>query len=106
MQMTSDVRAYHATSLESAHDIVGLAEGLKPMERQFVHLSKDRLDALRAGLRRGAPLLLSVSASQVSGAMIAAGNTLVAPAVESELLRLEPISTYWDLVPHVDLTED
>ena len=102
----SDIPAYHATNLESAHRIIERAEGLKPMERQFVHLSKDRLDALRSGLRHGAPLLLSVTASQISGAMVAAGNTLVAPAVGSELLRLEPISTYWDLVPHVDLTDE
>ncbi len=101
----SDIPAYHATNLESAHHIIERAEGLKPMERQFVHLSKDRLDALRSGLRHGAPLLLSVTASQISGAMVAAGNTLVAPAVGSELLRLEPISTYWDLVPRVDLTD-
>jgi RNA:NAD 2'-phosphotransferase (TPT1/KptA family) len=100
----SDVRAYHATNLESAHRIIELAEGLKPMERQFVHLSKDRLEALRSGLRHGAPLLLSAAASQISGAMVAAGNTLVAPAVSSELLRVEPISTYWDLVPRLPAT--
>lgn len=100
-----DVPAYHATNLESARRIIEGAEGLKPMERQFVHLSKDRLEALRSGLRHGAPLLLSANASQISGAMIAAGNTLVAPAVRNGLLRLEPISTYWDLVPHVDLAD-
>ena len=101
----SEVRAYHATSLESVHHIIELAEGLKPMERQFVHLSKDRREALRAGLRRGTLLLLSMSASQVPGAMVAAGNTLVAPAVPSAMLRLEPVSTYWDLVPRLGLTD-
>lgn len=101
----SDILAYHATSLESAHRIIEYDEGLKPMERQFVHLSTDRLDALRSGLRHGAPLLLSVNASQIGGAMFAAGNTLVAPKVESKLLRLEPISTYWELVPRVELID-
>jgi RNA:NAD 2'-phosphotransferase (TPT1/KptA family) len=100
-----DIRAYHATNLESAYNIIERSEGLKPMERQFVHLSKDRSDALRSGVRHGAPLLLSVAASQVNDARIAAGNTLVAPAVENGLLRVEPISTYWDLVPHMDQTD-
>lgn len=101
----SDGLAYHATNLDSARRIIECAEGLRPMERQFVHLSKDRHDALRSGLRHGAPLLLSADASKISGAMIAAGNTLVAPAVEMDLLRVEPLSTYWDLVPKLDLTD-
>jgi RNA:NAD 2'-phosphotransferase (TPT1/KptA family) len=101
----ADVRAYHATNLESMHRIIECAEGLKPMKRQFVHLSRDRLEALRSGLRHGAPLLLSVQPSQIKGAMVAAGNTLVAPMVGNELLRLDPVSTYWDLVPHVDLSD-
>lgn len=94
-----EVRAYHATDLESAHHIIELAEGLRSMERQFVHLSTDRRDALRSGLRRGNPLLLSMAASQVPGAMVASGNTLVAPAVASAMIRIEPVSAIWDLVP-------
>lgn len=102
----SKLCAYHATNLESAHHIIELAEGLKPMERQFVHLSMDRQEALRAGLRRGTPLLLSMTAAQIPGAMVAAGNTLVAPEVASAMLRLEPILAYWDLVPRVELTDE
>ena len=101
----ADVSAYHATNLDSAHRIIEGAEGLQPMERQFVHLSRDRMEALRAGLRHGAPLLLSVTASQISGAMVAAGNTLVAPMIANELLRLDPIATYWDLVPRADFSD-
>ncbi len=98
-----EFRAYHATDLDSAHHIVELAEGLSPMKRQFVHLSTDRGEALHAGMRRGSTVLLSISASAVPGAMIAAGNTLVAPAVASELVRVEPVSAYWGLVPRMKL---
>ncbi|MDF1605355.1 RNA 2'-phosphotransferase [Nocardioides sp. YIM 152315] len=99
----SELRAYHATDLESAHHIVELVEGLRPMGRQFVHLSTDRREALRAGLRRGSPVLLSIAASAVPGALIAAGNTLVAPAVASGLVRVEPVAAYWRLVPRAEL---
>lgn len=102
----SEIRAYHATDLNSAYSIVELAKGLRPMERQFVHLSTDRHDALHAGLRRGTPVLLSTAASRVPGAMIAAGNTLVAPAVASALVRVEPVSAYWDLVPVWDCPDE
>ena len=46
-----------------------LAEGLRPMERQHVHLSPDVETARVVGMRRGRPLILRVDA----GAMAAGG---------------------------------
>jgi putative RNA 2'-phosphotransferase len=40
---------YHGTS-KKAMDLI-LEQGLKPMRRQFVHLSQNREDAIRVGLR-------------------------------------------------------
>ncbi|CAN5710197.1 hypothetical protein BH11ACT8_BH11ACT8_02410 [soil metagenome] len=100
----SELRAYHATTLESALYVIERGEGLKPIKRQFVHLSTDRCEALRAGVRHGAPLLLSANRSQVPGAMVASGRTLVAPEIASANLRVEPISTHWELVPHMKRT--
>ena len=39
------------------------AEGLKPMSRQYVHLTTDRNLAVRVGMRRGSPIALKIFAS-------------------------------------------
>jgi putative RNA 2'-phosphotransferase len=39
-----------------------LQEGLRPMKRHYVHLSPDIATAARVGARRGAPVVLAVSA--------------------------------------------
>ena len=59
---------YHGTARRFADRI--LAEGLRPMGRQHVHLSPDRATATAIGGRRGAPLVFAVQA----GAMCAAGH--------------------------------
>ncbi len=52
---------YHGTSRESAEEI--LAEGLKPMNRMFVHLSRDEETARNIGERRDeAPVILVIDA--------------------------------------------
>ncbi|MFD7971529.1 RNA 2'-phosphotransferase [Streptomyces clavifer] len=59
---------YHGTvarALDAIRD-----EGLRPMARHHVHLSRDRETATRVGARRGAPVVLSVDA----GAMHRAGH--------------------------------
>src|SRR5579859_6387230 len=43
-----------------------LAEGLKPMRRHHVHLSADRRTAERVGLRRGAPVVLTIEAARLA----------------------------------------
>jgi putative RNA 2'-phosphotransferase len=43
-----------------------LAEGLRPMQRQYVHLTVDVGLARRVGSRRGAPVLLRVDAARAA----------------------------------------
>ncbi len=50
---------YHGTS-KQAMDLI-LEQGLKPMHRQFVHLSQNREDAIRVGLRHTQkPVILEI----------------------------------------------
>ncbi|MEV0219404.1 RNA 2'-phosphotransferase [Streptomyces sp. NPDC050704] len=51
---------YHGTVARSLDAI--RAEGLRPMNRHDVHLSRDRETATRVGARRGRPVVLSVDA--------------------------------------------
>ncbi|WP_424212756.1 RNA 2'-phosphotransferase [Streptomyces sp. BI20] len=68
-----------------------LAEGLRPMKRDHVHLSPDRETARRVGARRGRPVVLTVDAA----GMRAAGHLFrrsengvwLAAAVPPEFLR-------------------
>lgn len=54
---------YHGTSKEALTKI--LKEGLKPMRRQFVHLSKDWEGAFKVGLRHTRkPVILKISTQQ------------------------------------------
>jgi putative RNA 2'-phosphotransferase len=59
---------YHGTVFRFLDAI--RAEGLKPMSRQHVHLSKELSTAQQVGGRRGKPIILKVKA----GAMHAAGT--------------------------------
>ncbi|MFE9912813.1 RNA 2'-phosphotransferase [Streptomyces clavifer] len=59
---------YHGTVARALDAI--RSEGLRPMARHHVHLSRDRETATRVGARRGAPVVLSVDA----GAMHRAGH--------------------------------
>lgn len=61
---------YHGTSPATATVI--LAEGLKPMGRQYVHLSADRETAFQVGRRKARePLILEVAAGQAHAAGVA-----------------------------------
>lgn len=54
---------YHGTTREAAEAI--LREGLKPMKRQYVHLSTDQKTANMVGLRRtGKPVILRIAARE------------------------------------------
>ena len=59
---------YHGTVARNLDAI--RTEGLRPMARHDVHLSRDRETATRVGARRGRPVVLSVDA----GAMHADGH--------------------------------
>jgi putative RNA 2'-phosphotransferase len=57
---------FHGTGEGSVAAI--LAEGLKPMARQHVHLSKDRETAVKVGQRHGRPVVLTVAAERLAAA--------------------------------------
>ncbi|MGW0789963.1 RNA 2'-phosphotransferase [Streptomyces sp. NPDC002911] len=59
---------YHGTVARTLDAI--RTEGLRPMNRHHVHLSRDRGTAVRVGARRGTPVVLTVDA----GAMHRAGR--------------------------------
>lgn len=60
---------YHGTSRETAELI--LAEGLKPMGRQYVHLSVDRETAHQVGRRKARePVILEVAAAEAYAAEV------------------------------------
>lgn len=69
---------YHGTSPEAAEQIK--REGLKPMGRQYVHLSIDTATANQVGRRKAkAPAILRVNAesAHVGGILFYRGNELV-----------------------------
>jgi putative RNA 2'-phosphotransferase len=69
---------FHGTSPRVLGDI--LAEGLRPMRRQYVHLSVDRASAITVGWRKDAhPVVLQVAAQEAyeAGVAFRPGNELV-----------------------------
>jgi len=82
---------FHGTSPEVAERV--LSEGLKPMGRQYVHLSADRETAVAVGKRKASqPVVLMVKALKAEGAGVAfyVGHEKVwlADAVPGEFLSL------------------
>ena len=82
---------YHGTTHRALDRI--LKEGLKPMSRQYVHLSKDVDTALSVGKRRDdKPVLLSVDAKKAyeDGIKFYLGNdkVVLADYVPSEYLKV------------------
>lgn len=69
---------YHGTSVEAAKTIAH--DGLKPMSRQYVHLSVDKETAEQVGLRKDAnPIILMIDAATANadGIVFYAGNDKV-----------------------------
>lgn len=54
---------YHGTADRFLESI--MAEGLKPMNRLYVHLSKDEETAVKVGKRHGNPVVLKVNAKEM-----------------------------------------
>lgn len=54
---------FHGTAESSVESI--LNEGLKPMSRQYVHLSSDRETAIAVGKRHGKPVILKIDCGQM-----------------------------------------
>lgn len=55
---------YHGTAVRFLDSIVN--EGLKPMSRLYVHLSKDVETALKVGKRHGKPVVLKICSGEMS----------------------------------------
>lgn len=55
---------YHGTAARFVPSI--LSQGLKPMSRLYVHLSKDKETAVKVGKRHGHPVIFQVDAGQMS----------------------------------------
>lgn len=49
---------FHGTATRFLDDI--LNDGLKPMSRLYVHMSKDKETALKVGKRHGTPVILKI----------------------------------------------
>lgn len=84
---------FHGTSPAALAGI--LAEGLRPMRRQYVHLSVDQRSAVAVGRRKSAqPVVLEVAAGKAydDGVVFRPGNEAVwlADAVPPRFLRALP----------------
>lgn len=64
--ITPPNQLYHGTA-ERFVSII-LREGLRPMQRQHVHLSGDVETAVKVGRRHGKPVILQVAAAQMAAA--------------------------------------
>lgn len=56
---------YHGTATRFIKNILDEKEGLKPMSRLYVHLSKDYDTAVKVGTRHGKSVVLEVNAKQM-----------------------------------------
>lgn len=54
---------YHGTADRFMDSI--MAEGLKPMSRLYVHLSKDKETAVKVGKRHGSPVVIKIKAEEM-----------------------------------------
>lgn len=81
---------YHGTSPESVESI--FEEGLKPMGRQYVHLSKAKQDALQVGRRHHHdPVLLKILAGKAwedGTEFYERGNLYLSGQIEPEYIEL------------------
>ena len=65
MPRTPPVVLWHGTGERFVSAI--MREGLKPMSRQYVHLSADPDTAMKVGRRHGRPVLFTVDAARMAG---------------------------------------
>jgi len=87
-------RLFHATPIHAANAIFQSQRGgLRPMTRQWVHLSTDWKKALAAGGRKGSPVLLSVAPELDPGIAFhhAGGSTWLAGPVSAGMLTIVPL---------------
>lgn len=80
---------FHATAARNLGSIVSARAGLSPMGRQKVHLSESIASAVRAGVRRGRPIVvMRINAADLEGLSYASGTTWVASKVPVEAIRV------------------
>lgn len=63
-QVVPPEKLYHGTASRFMDSIKG--QGLKPMSRLYVHLSKDYSTAVKVGSRHGQPMVLEVDAGRMA----------------------------------------
>lgn len=84
---------YHGTAARTLPLI--LAEGLRPMSRQDVHLSADVETAVRVGSRHGRPVVLAVAARELAAEghvfRVSANGVWLTDRVPPERLRQHPV---------------
>ena len=87
---TPPANLYHGTVARNLDAI--RAEGLRPMSRHAVHLSRDRETATRVGARRGRPVVLTVDAAAMHRDghvfQVSANGVWLTQAVPARYLRL------------------
>ena len=86
---------FHGTGADRSRSI--LADGLRPMGRQYVHLSVDRASACAVGRRRSdrvVVLAISTGAAAARGVRFLVGNetTWLADHVPPDLIRVDQVS--------------
>ncbi|MCG5122572.1 RNA 2'-phosphotransferase [Streptomyces sp. T7(2022)] len=86
-----DSPLYHCTSSSALREIFERGEGLRPMSRQWVHLTTDRAAALATGRRHGPSVLLRVTDPAGLAWRHAGGNTWLAGHVPPEALSVVPL---------------
>ena len=90
---TPPVALYHSTVMATLNAIFQEGQGVRPMTRQWVHLSARWDLALRAGRRHGPPVLLALNPAEHPALTFfsAGGTTWLAPAIDEVALHVVPI---------------
>ncbi|MFB6441446.1 RNA 2'-phosphotransferase [Streptomyces sp. NPDC056411] len=88
-----DGQLYHCTPTTALNNIFQHGAGLKPMTRQWVHLTTDRATALSAGRRHGPCVLLSMADPARHGLEFrhAGGTTWLVEHVPPDALTVVPL---------------
>jgi len=83
-------KLYHGTAVKNLESI--LAEGIKKVSRQYVHLSATTETALQVGSRHGKPVLLTIHAQRMAAAgflfYLSANGVWLTEEVPAEFVEL------------------
>lgn len=90
---------FHASPWSEAGAILNRKAGIQPMGRVFVHLTDEVREAVRAGVRKGRPLVYGVLLNSGDGVLRAAGHTFLSGPIPVRRLRVVPVSCFWSEIP-------